>query len=237
MQDGLFFRVLRRFNIVMCTLLALLLLGGLGLAGWKFATEGSLGFYPVLMPSIQMPKELVQKVEYNVSLANFDSPGLDQAVNRYGLFVLNRSQGPEYYGAGEAVNVMQIDDDTADGHWAFKGVNRIITMRDAIRKGLPDASAAVDARPVTGLMMWVQDYDVAKDGARTPKAGVSFYHWALGKTDAVKLLTVQEGLASGQIGSDRYSIVYRKDGKIISAMYALPDFKLITEKTLSDPSK
>ncbi len=237
MQDGLFFRVLRRFNILMGTVLALLLLGALGLAGWKIATEGSLGFYPTLMPSIETPKNLTQKVEYNVALGGYDSPGLDQTANRYALFVLNRSEGPSYYGMSEAVNVMLIDDDTAEGHWAFKGVNRAIILRDAIRKGPLEATATIDARPVIGLLMWVQEYDVAKNGARVTKPGVTFYRWTISKAEAVKLLTVQEGLASGQIDANRYSIVYRKDGKIISAMYSLPDFKLITEKVLPDPAK
>jgi hypothetical protein len=238
MQDGLFFRVLRRFNMVLCTLIALVLLAGAGIVGWSAVKEGRLGLFS--FKSEPVPAVTKSSVKYEVALAPYGSKVTDTTTAGYDIFVLNRTawpEGAEFYPGPDVVNVMDIDPETGSGQWAFKGTARTIIMRDPVRKGDASGGSATGPHSVVALVMWVHDGDIGKDGFFTDKDGISVYVWRLGKTPAVKLLRAEDGISTGQSSATRYNIVYKKGKQTISAVYSVPDFKLVSENVLPEVSQ
>lgn len=240
MQDGLFFRIVRRINMLLVLVIALGLLAGGAFIGWQKYKEGDFSFTPY--DGIYKPPHLTadkMKPHYNVALAPYEAPidPAHPAIN--GIFVLNRTMfGPYSYAeTGEVANIMEIDDKTGEGHWLFKGADRNITFRGGVRKGdLPDG-AATDDRPLIGLVLWVVEKDANKDGSYGFEDPISAYVWRFGETKPTKLFEADDGLSTGQMNGKLYAVVYVKGGKHISATYSIPDFKLVSEKVLPDPLK
>jgi hypothetical protein len=234
MQDGLFFRVLRRFNILIGTVLGLALIAGCGYVGWNIVKLGHP--WPIEYASVPLQADTVKAVSYDVSLTSAETPR-EPSLSSYYLFALNRTAPPaqgEYYHALEVANLMDIDEKTGEGFWLFKGKNRNIVMRDPVRQGDLAEGAVVDSRPFMGLVMLVVEQDTNKDGQLTASDGTSVYYWKQGTTQAVKLLGAEQSVGGGQMNGKRYSVLYKKGGKTISVLYSLPDFRLISEKTLPD---
>jgi hypothetical protein len=234
-QDGLFFRVLRRFNLIIATLLGLALLAGAGFVGWNVVKTGR----PYPQPRLYGPTipGLPDKAVYDVQLAPAETPKEATTTFRYSLYAMVRGasfEPGEFYRGPETVNLMDIDSKTGEGHWLFKGTNRNITMRDGVREGDLPENATSDSRPLVGLVLWVDENVTDKDKAPTLNRNVSVYYWKNGTAEPVKLLTAEDGVSTGQIDGKRYGIVYKKGGKSISVIYSVPDFKIVAEKTLPD---
>ena len=246
-QDGLFFRVLRRFNMILLTIIGLSIVIGGGFAAWKYCEHkhGVRDFYPPY-PGIYGSSVAVappaKADKFEVDADNYGSP--DTVYGPYGgsLFVLNRLMPPpagapeEYlgYAPREAVNLMVVDAKTGEGHWLFAGANRVIISRDAVYEGAPVANAmpGKDTRPVIGMVMAVFEGDTG--AAKPAKSTPVFYIWRKGDTQAAKLFAVDEVLSMGQIGADRYMIVYKTGKETKSAIYSVPEFKLLAEKVLPE---
>lgn len=237
MQDGLFFRIVRRINLLLVLLLSLVLIVAAGLVGWRSYERGEwASLVPDRLESQPSPPK--PTVKYEVALAPYEAPAKDNRPTANGIFVLNRvsSLGDMDLGAPDVANIMEVDVEN-HGFWLFKGANRTITMRDGVRKGeLPDG-APTDSRPVIALVLWVVEKDANKDGEYGAGDPISVYVWRIGEEKVTKLLDAEEGLSTGQISGTKYGVVYQKSGKNIAATYSIPDFKLISERVLPDPMK
>lgn len=238
MQDGLFFRVLRRFNTLV---LSLVILGAVALCGydiWKHGFNWPHIFsqpYEEFGGPVSMPNA---GTTYAV-LPDYSPVNLEFPKNT-GFYVLSRTSPPLVgpsgvavgYTAPETVNLMAIGAN-GEGHWLFKGTKQSIIARDMVREGpapLVQGYPTVDTRPVIAAVMWV--CEDAKSVAK-PVA----YLWKKGATEAVKLFEMDEGVGLGQMAEDRYQIVYKKGKETRAAVYSVPDFKLISDKALPEAPK
>jgi len=236
-QDGLFFRIVRRLFLLFGTLISLAILALGGYAGWNFYKTGYL-LPTEPIPPLALPTTELTSPTYHIHLAPFEShtstPDIsapESTDNR--LYVLNRESlmpGVDYPVESEVTNLMLIDLKTGGGKWLFKGTNRNIFARHCVRQGKLDSNAAVDKRPIVGLVLMVDEKNINAGADEV----TSVYYWRLDRPDAVKLLEGVKGIAHGQLETG-YNIVYKKGSKTISVMYSIPDFKVISQTTLPEP--
>jgi hypothetical protein len=231
-QDGLFFRVLRRFNIVMATLIGLSLIA---FVGWH------------LYKTPHLRREVLgQPVASPVSQFAWQKTGMSVDPENYGTLVLSRNtpfpvagtpDAFENYVPKQVLNVMVLDEKTGAGHWLFADNKQTIPMRDALYEGAPVAhttpyegapvahtTPSTDTRPVLGMVMVV----VPEAQAKAAKTQV-IYAWTKRLGDAKKLVEMDEIVSIGQPEENRYVVIYRKGKALKSATYSVPDFKLLSE--------
>lgn len=245
-QDGLFFRVLRRCNMV---LLTIVLVTGLFLMGESVAFAPALQFVMTKLHLASAPaaKTIKAAVRFDNQADWYPTENLYPPVQRDKvLYVLRKTTPPEPAAAGELavptptyddVNVMIIDDKTGEGHWLFPGRNQLIVARDAIYEGSspPGAAVGTDPRPIIAMVIHVVEEDTNNDGKLSGADEVTLYLWRKDKPELVKLLTSDRGAGGGLAGPDRYIVNYGKDNKERVAAYSVPDFKLIYDKELPAP--
>jgi hypothetical protein len=231
MQDGLFFRVLRRFNTLVLSLAILVAMAFGGYSIWKHGLKWGPFGEPeggdVPLVSEPLPA-------YGLTAESFDARGFQYPLAPSLLVSSNaKASNPYVPWQSQAANLMVIDD-KGEGHWLFKDNNRLIETRDAVHKGeaVPLPPGAMDTRPVIGLVMTVIDGDANKDGKFDEKDPLAIYAWKQGAGEAVKLLDVDSVVSMEQTGADRYRIVYLKGKESRAAIYALPDFALVADKAL-----
>lgn len=252
MQDGLFFRILRRVNLVMFTFAWIALLAVGGLVVWK---EG-------------LPKKIWEKnteygvatgpatVTYSLMPQAFTSTAYQPATTP-SLYVYSRTNIPSDapwlaygpYGAGQVLNLLVVDD-KGEGHWLFKSNKQEIVQRDAVFKGTlgaPIPQGLTDVRPVIGIIMVVNEGEPKPVAASLPGAvplpatpaavPTAIYMWKLGAVEAVKLLDIDELVNGEQIGADRYHVVYKKGKETRVAVYSLPAFEKLSDKPMPSAPK
>ncbi len=251
MQDGLFFRILRRFNTLV---LSLAILGAIALGGiaiWKHHIKWSHLFSDASEEMMGSSIPLNAATAYTmVPDSIYGQAGTYEYLRGNGVYILTRnvpsssmapavSISPYGYGVQEIANVMVIDAN-ADGHWLFKGVKRSILTRDAIHQGAQQSAtimAGPDPRPVIGLVMLVIEGDANKDGVFNERDPLQVTVWKKGATEAVKLLDIDEAVSLGLTDAEHYQVVYKKGTQTRAAAYSVPDFKLISDKVLPDTPK
>lgn len=249
-QDGLFFRVLRRLNMIMLTIIGLTIIVGGGFVGWKYYEHQKkvLADRDAVMGEIYSGRLRgeagVKSGDLVVEAQNYGTVDTVYGPNENSIFVLNRvlpppagvPEGYPAFGPHQAVNLMVVDETTGEGRWLFAGTKRLIESRDVVYEGAAVVRSVpgTDARPVIGLVMIVVDTDTDKDGKLTVKDKPTLYVWRKGTAEAVKLLDVDEAMSYGQLGADRYLIVYKKDKETRSALYSVPEFKLLSGKVLPE---
>lgn len=239
MQDGLFFRVLRRFNILWVAIAGLIIIVGGGYHVWKNVYIRHELFGTHFVP----PKAIADKVGgYALDPANYGSSDTTYGPWDGAAFTLSRinplpdSAKPEAfenYIPREVVNLMMFDPATGESFWLFPTNKQTIGARDAVYEGAAKEPAApgADKRPILGMVMTVTDAETNKSGM------VSVYRWLKGSKSAVKLFTADTLLSFGQSGADRYVILYQKGKETHSAVYSLPDFKQLSDKRMPDAPK
>lgn len=252
MQDGLFFRILRRVNLVMFTLVWVGLIALAGFAVWKHGLpkkvlETDVGYTAPIGPAT---------VTYSLLPAMYGTPfGMQPTTPS--IYVYSRSntyRDAPYFRFGpdgdQIINLLVLDD-KGDGHWLFPDNKQEITQRDAVHKGAlaaPVPQGSADTRPVIGLVMQVvegqpkatpavQPGPDGLPGAYAVKLPTAVYMWKLGAAKAVKLLSVDDVVNSEQVGADRYDIVYKKGKETRAAVYSLPDFEKLSDKALPEAPK
>lgn len=243
-HEGWFFWFLRRFNTLMMTVFGLLVLG---VIGYQLCNNPIIrhNLFGTPVPPFAIPGMPAVTPGFRVQAEAYATPGAVYGPQVKFLYVLVHSKAPAanvssiypVFHAGDATNVMIVDEKTGEGHWLFTGTDRGIVARDAIYQGAPvvNAPVGVDPRPVIGLVMWVAQSDTNKDGQLTQDDAVTLYSWHQGETSAVKMLSADDVLTGGQEGADRYMVVYRQGKTLKSAFYSVPDFKLLSEKVLPEP--
>lgn len=243
-QDGLFFRVLRRCNMV---LLTIVLLTALFLMGRSVTFAPMLQFVMTKLHLAPPPAVKTTKIaaRFDNQADWYPTENLYPPVQRDKvLYVLRKTIPPEPAAAGELaltptyedLNVMIIDEKTGEGRWLFPGRNQRIISRDAIYEGSPPPGAVVgtDPRPIIALVIHVVEDDTNNDGKLTSADEVTLYLWRKDKPELVKLLSSEGGAGGGLAGPDRYVVNYGKGDKSRVAAYSVPDFKLIYDKELPD---
>lgn len=238
MHDGLFFRILRRVNLVMFTLLWIALLAAGGLVVWKeglpkhlFTKDAELDYTgPQVNPT----------PTYSLVPEAFEPPGYQQptlpSIYVYTRSFISADLPPISLGnpaAGEAVNLLVIDD-KGEGHWLFKDNKRVIIRRDAVRKGpaVPVANGAADQRPILGLVIETAERDANNDGILNEYDPAVIYAWKQGATALVKLLDAHVVVNSEQVSETRWNIVYSEGKETRVAVFSLPDFEKLSDKPL-----
>jgi hypothetical protein len=240
-QDGLFFRVLRRFNILWIALLGVLLIA---------ATAYNLCHQPWLRhhftPGPQVGSAAIAAGGFTVSPASYASQDTQDGPFDDQVFVLNHvapapdfrsSEGFKDFVPPYVANVMVFNNKTVEGAWLFPTNKQVIVSRDAVYEGAAKQQmpAASDPRPVIGMVMLVRAKPV-KVG-ETAKDGVSFYVWTKGTAAAVKLIAADVAQTFGQVGADRYVILYKKGAETRVATYSVPEFKPLSDKRVPDAPK
>ena len=243
-QDGLFFRVLRRFNILWVAIAGLVIIA---ISGYQLCTNAQ--FRHNLMPNLKsesLPPPAPVAKELSIVSDNFGS-----ADTQYGPWdgqVLVATRDTPFpdpsepdafknYTPSQAVNVMVFDNKSGKGAWIFPDNNQVITSRDAVYEGAAKANTApgTDPRPVVGMVMIVTAADKAAKAKSADK--LSVYLWTKGAPTAVKLLAA-DGLQSlGQSGADRYVVVYQKGKETRAAVYSVPEFKKLSDNSLPEAPK
>jgi hypothetical protein len=233
-QDGLFFRVLRRFNMILVAIICLALIAFVGWHLYKTpAVRGSLlGYHHAVA------KPLVTKAQVAIQPENYGTPDTIYGPHLNTVLVLNRNmpfptaEAPEAfenYVPRQALNIMVLDEKTGTGHWLFADNKQIITMRDALYEGeaVARTTPATDTRPVLGMVMVV----VPDAAAKTAKLQ-AIYAWTKQLGTAKKLVDTDEMVSISQTAENRYVVIYRKGPATRSATYSVPDFKLLSDVEL-----
>lgn len=240
-QDGLFFRVLRRFNLIV----------------WALVGIAALMVAATYLPELPWMTSLIAKVGGDTAVPVAQAPaktdGYELQAEYYPsgeayppiardkvLFVLRKSMPPVdpttfLPNKEEVVNLMVIDED-GQGHWLFQGHDRLIVSREAVYQGPQPAGAevATDARPIVALVMQVVEADTNKDGKLGEDDAISLYVWRKGDSKAEKLLTSDTLMGVGRMGENRYLVNFDKGKTKMAAVYSLPDFKLISATPLPE---
>lgn len=239
-QDGLFFRVLRRFNIIWVALLGVLLIVGFGYHCWKnpmlrhellgkpVASTVSLGVLPTAAQEVLDPESFGSETSYYGPDEN-----TVMVLNKYNA-VPTAPEDYANYVPKQAINVMVLDQKTGGGQWLFPGKKQIVVSRDALYEGAATTKTvpATDLRPAIGMTLGVIDADTDKDGALTTKDTPSLYVWTKGMPAAKKLMVMDEMISVGQYGADRYIVVYRKGKELRTVTYTIPEFTVVADKPL-----
>lgn len=251
MQDGLFFRVLRRFNTLVLTLAILGAIALGGIAIWKNHIKWSNLFSSASEEMVGQAAPLSAATAYTMMPDSiYGQTGVYEYQRGNGFYILARGVPPTTlapavsisgygYGLQEIANVMVVDNN-AEGHWLFKGTKRSILTRDAIHQGAQQSATymgAPDPRPVIGIVMLVIEGDANKDGVFNEKDPLQVTVWKKGATEAVKLLDIGEAVSLGLTDAEHYQVVYKKGKQTRAAAYSVPDFKLISDKVLPDEPK
>jgi len=229
------FRYLWRFNAVV--------LAGIGIAvacvvafsvldGWRSDQPAPAGhFAPV-------PQGAEKTFTYRL-----ESNGVRQQVGQEELIALGRWAGsPESYGLSRGVservspqsnrvNLLAVDQATAESHWLFKGYDRAIVADEVVYDTISQRPDHSSSSPVA-LAMLVIDSDTNKDGELTEKDRQSIYIYRPGEAGAVRLLTADLIVSHKQTSNDHYLVIYENGSAGVAASYSLPEFKLIAEKPL-----
>jgi hypothetical protein len=232
-QDSLFFRVLRRFNVIWVALLGLVLIvaGSYDLYAHRDEilrrSDASVREEPI--QPLKMERLEVRDAE------RFPSPGTESAPEPW-IYTYGHVTVPEGAPVGpddpiETANLMVIDAN-GTGHWLFADSKRTILRRDVVRRGVPAANtvAAYDMRPIEGVLILVSEGQSREDKALLrPDA---LYLWKVNTDKAVKLIGAAHVLSYGQIGEDRYRVVYNDGKNEHVALYTVPEFEKVYDKIL-----
>jgi hypothetical protein len=245
MQDGLFFRVLRRFNILWIAIAGLVIIAASGYHLYKYF---GVRHHMPMVGFLSEPRVALASSSPSEPWIVPDDYG--SAETQYGpwdgkLFVLMRNnpipdlQTPdafEGYVPSVVMNVLVVDPKSGEGAWLFPTNKQIINIREALFEGAAKVQSqpATDQRPAMGMVMYVTDTDTNKDGKLTAKDATSVYFWLKGATSATKLFSADRILNYNQAGADRYVILYQKGKETHSAVYSLPDFKQLSDKRMPD---
>jgi hypothetical protein len=255
-QDGLFFRVLRRFNMILVTVIGLVIIAGAGVAAWNYFVhilpmqeQFRSGFITEPKAAVPAaPTDIVVSDDYATPNADYNPGGYIQVLRRVpGSAQVIRSfsstdpygvAAPSYPGV-EDVNIMVVDPKSGKGHWLFEGTKRNIVMREAIYEGANKVKTVsqTDTRPLIGLVFWVVETDTDKDGALTASDAITLCLWLKGETRVTKLMQVDYLLSTSQITADRWLVTYRKGKELHTALYSVPEFQLVADNVLPDAPK
>lgn len=245
-DENRFFRFVWRFNALALALglAAITVVGSLSFVGdlwgpiFRAPQSEPVGhFAPV-------PKEAERNYTYRLESEPLETPG-----TRERIMILRRWEGePREYGLADVprvssysgpeeqdVNILVIDGDSGASHWLFGGYCRSIISRTPVYGAEPDANRS--APPVVAWVMQTVDADTNKDGKLTTKDRQSLYVYRPGAGEAVKFLSADNVLATHQIGADKYLIVYENGKTASAATYSVPDFKLLSQKSLQNVPK
>lgn len=236
-QDGLFFRVLRRFNIIIGTILGLSLIA---VIGWHLYKTPEFRRAVIGQPIVSFPyRHPVAQPDVVIEPENYGTPDTSYGPHGNTVLVLNRfapfptaamPSDFEGYTPKRAINIMVLDEKAGTGHWLFATNKQFIALRDALYQGpvVTHTTPATDTRPLLGMVMEVAP-DAEKPGVSKPEA---IYAWTKRLGEAKKLLDVDAMISVDQTAEDRYVVIYRKGKAIKSATYSVPDFKLLSEGDL-----
>jgi len=237
-DESRFFRWVWRFNgIALAVAVVAVVAGvvGVGLMSFRFERDWMAADTHIRKVVAAYEK---QKFAYKLSETN------DAELRHYKLFELQRWSGDEagpglsdsYSGrSGQDVNLLLVDA-TGAGHWVFHGNERTIESRDVILESVPK-SGGNETPDAVGLMITVIDTDTNGDGRFTAKDRHTLYGYRLGGEGAVKLMTAEDFLGASQFGADKYVVVYADKDAARSAVFSLPDFKLISDNPLPNVPK
>jgi hypothetical protein len=243
-QDGLFFRVLRRFNMILVTIIALAVIGAVGWHVWK-----NPGFRHELTgrPAFVLPAPAAQGEALVVEPENYGTSDTVYGPHQNTVMVLYRyppfaapGKAEEYpnYAPKQAVNIMVLDAKNGDGHWLFPDNKQVIVMRDALYEGPAESYTTpdTDKRPVLGMVLMVAPADTNKNGMLDVGDAATLYAWTKGAAAAKALVAIDEMISVGQY-DDHYIVVYKKGKDLKSATYSVPEFKLLADKVLPKAPK
>lgn len=244
-QDCLFFRILRRFNILWGALVGVALIALIGFCAYQhlylhkpvaWEPYPSAGFATAedIRPFTPMASEIT------VTPDAFGSANTEYGPWSGRLFVATRSNPlpnpmtPENfknYVANTVVNILVVDAKHGDGAWLFPTNAQSILSRDAVFEGGAKGvtQPETDPRPVLGMVLFVADTD--KTGALIRKTQ-AVYVWTKQSAKLVKLFAADKVLSYDQSGADRYLILYQAGKETRLATYSVPEFKQISDKLM-----
>jgi hypothetical protein len=243
-QDGLFFRVLRRFNILWLAILGLVLTAAAGQQLCKSAYVRQHIVRGLVATDLAQPK-VAAPGELAVIPDNFGSSDTEYRPWAGKVFVARRFMPmpepatPESfkdYVPSQDVNILVTDAKSGEGVWLFPTNQQVITSRDAVYEGAAKAvtQSNTDPRPVVGMVMMVTD--IGKAG-KAIKDTASVYLWTKQSAKMVKLFAADKVLSYDQSGAERYMILYQRGAETRLATYAVPGFDLQSDKRMPDMPK
>ena len=236
-DENKFFRYVWRFNAVALAAVGILatfaMLNGI-INSWSPPEPKPAGrFAPV-------PRSAEKEFTYRL-----ESHGERRLIGPEELIALDRWKGsPETYGLmhqemrasyiaqSRSVNLLAIDQGTAESHWIFRGYDRAIIADDPIYDTVAPRPLETPPASTIALVMTVVDSDTNKDGELTEKDQQSLYVYRPGATEVVRLVTAGLILSRQQTSSDRYLVVYENGSSATAATFSVPEFKLVAEKLL-----
>ena len=235
-DENRFFRWVWRFIGLALAAGVIAIIVGIGIAG-----SLSFNFQRDWVADTQLKQVAkAEQVKFTYRLSEADV----SALRHHKLFLLQRWKGteeqPEYSGSlrgdyMQDVNILLVDGNGA-GHWVFRGNERTISARDTILESVSDTGNSQEQNAI-GLAITVIDADTNGDGKLTAKDRKTLYGYLLGSEGAVKLMTADDFLGASQFGADRYVVVYADKETARSAVFSLPDFKLISDNPLPNVPK
>ncbi|HWY64097.1 MAG TPA: hypothetical protein VNX61_02705 [Rhizomicrobium sp.] len=234
--ENKFFRFLRRFNAIGLAAIGVVVACGVALAiltPWRPAELAPTGrFAPV-------PHDAEKAFTYRL-----ENNGKRRRVGQEELVALDRWRGsPETDGVAESavssaryvqsrrVNLLAVDQVTAESHWLFKGYDRAIVADDTVYDSISLRRDQASSSPIA-LVMIVADSDTNKDGEMSEEDRQTLYVYRPGTAQAVRLLTADLIVSRLQTSDDRYLVIYENGSSAVAATFSIPEFKLIVQKPL-----
>lgn len=131
--------------------------------------------------------------------------------------------------AVEQVNFLAVDGATGESHWLLSGFKHAITKYEVLTDTPKDpANAAV----MTAVVMQVVEADTNKDGVLDYADKQTLYVYHPGEKTAAKLFSADAIVDQGLTRNATYVITYVNAGVYKVAIYEVPSFKFVREKTL-----
>ena len=237
-----FFRWVWRFNGLLIAVLLLLLLAAVVISytsGWFRHGQDT------------QPVAVVVHADKTVSYQLNDDPlvlsGTDEVV--FGLYRGDRFDNPyklrrmldssSYDRLSYAeVNLLVVRGD-GSSQWLFPGYNRAILSRNEVcaAKEPEQAWLKQTCKTTSALVIDVAGIRVDEKGEYETIAPESLYVYRPGDREPVKFATADVFRTSRQLEADRYIVVSERDGKATTAIYSVPDFKLLSQKPLPNVPK
>jgi hypothetical protein len=246
-DENRFFRFVWRFNgIAIAVLLLVLLLVVVG--------TYTIGLFEDRHAQNAQPAAVVVHADKAVSYQLSDTPtalsGTDEVV-----FGLNRADGSENpyklrhllaSGSYERpstleVNLLVVRGD-GSSQWLFRGNNRAILSQNeicAIKEFQQVSVMGVEptCKTTSALVIDVSGIRVDEKGEYEMTTPESLYVYRPGGREPEKFATADVIRTSRQLGINRYVVVSETGGKATTAIYSIPDFKLISQKPLPNVPK
>jgi hypothetical protein len=247
-EENKAFRFLWRFNAILMAVAGILVICALSFSvieGWTMrhrSPEVPAGNYAPVPKSAE--ENYTYRLEAQPDIASlpheqfFALQRWNGSPSSYGLAMdlkVTTEFSSSFYHYTDAVNLLAVDSASGASHWLFAGYSRRVADQQAIYAGgpfVPDESKA-PLQPIA-LVIRTVDKDTNRDGQLDYKDGWSLYYYRPGDVRATKFFDANYIISMNEVDDGDFSVIYEKGKSAFAVRFHVPDFKLVSEKSLPD---